>query len=379
MMPISQASPPLWASAAADLAVLPPEFGAAVVFIFGAVIGSLLNVCVYRMPRGESIVAPRSHCPNCNALIPWYQNIPLFSYIALRGRAACCGTFFSIRYWVVELATAIGFLLIWLSFPWNVALCLMLFFALMLIATCTDLEHYIIPNEITWGSAAAGLVCSFLVPALQHETSRFKAFGLSLAGAIIAYLVLWGIVEMGKILFGRRKVRFEKPEEVTIDSKGISVPGETMVWEDIFSRETDRLCLEGENVSAGEKTWARAEIAVTHDSIQIGEETFPLAEFGSLKATTSELVIPREAMGFGDVKLLTGIGAFLGPGALFFVVMVSSMLGAIVGLILLALKRRDWGGKLPYGPYLAFAAMLWIFFGRDLVAWYRALFVGSPE
>ncbi len=357
---------------------IPEGFMDAAVFILGSVIGSFLNVCIYRMPRNESIISPRSHCPHCGAMIPWHHNIPLVSYIALRGRTQCCGKSFSIRYWVIELVTASLFLFLWNSFPLPIAISYMVFTGLMIVATATDLEHYIIPDEITYSGIVAGLICSALVPELQRESTHLRSFGMSLGGALTAWLVLWGIVELGKLAFGKRKARFHEPTEVTLTADAISISSEKLLWEDMLMRASDRLEFTGKNISftsaGGEsRSWEQGAVAVTQEGITIGEEKFSFDQVGSLNAVTGQIVIPREAMGFGDVKFIGGIGAFLGPPSLFFVVLVSSLAGAAMGLFLMATGRREWGGKLPYGPYLAFAALLWMFFGADLVDYYRNL------
>ena len=357
---------------------IPEWFVNAAVFILGSIVGSFLNVCIYRIPRNESIVRPRSHCPHCGAMIPWYHNIPLVSYIALHGRTQCCGKFFSTRYWVIELVTASLFLFLWNSFPPLVASSYMVFTSLMIVATATDLEHYIIPDEITYGGIVAGLVCSALVPELQSESTHLRSFGMSLGGTLTAWLVLWGIVELGKLAFGKRKARFPEPTEVTVTAEEISTPSEKLLWEDVLMRASDRLEFIGKNIlfapaGGASRSWEQAAVAVTQEGVAIAEEKFSFDQVGSLKAVTEELVIPREAMGFGDVKFIGGIGAFLGPTSLFFIILVSSLAGSVIGLFLMATGRREWGGKLPYGPYLAFAAMLWMFFGPDLVDYYRNL------
>ena len=373
---------------------IPDWYIEAFVFMLGSIVGSFLNVCIYRLPLEESIIHPGSHCCGCGARIPFYHNIPLVSYVVLKGRAKCCGAPIAFRYWLVELLTASIFLGAWIAFPPAVAACYLVFTSLLTIATFTDLEHYIIPNEITWGSVGAGLVLSALVPALHPSTSEYLksikyhvsphivSLGISLTGALTAYLVLWAVVELGKIVFGKKKTRFDEPVEITADAEGISTASETLKWDDIFSRPTDQLQFSGKNISlkfmpaaAGKrgKSWEDSSVAISYEELIVGEEKFSLSEVHSLTATCQELVIPREAMGFGDVKFLAGIGAFLGPGSIFFVILVSSLMGSCVGLTLLAIGKRQWGGKLPYGPYLAVAAVIWMFFGNDVIDWYKGM------
>lgn len=156
-------------SALADFSASLPWFFPAVAFIFGACIGSFLNVVIYRVPAGQSIVRPGSHCA-CGAPVAWHDNIPILSWLLLRGRARCCGRPFSVRYPFVELLTALLFLACWLLFPPAKAACGMVFLSVLICATFIDLDHFIIPDPFSLGAAFAGLLLSILVPALHGQT-----------------------------------------------------------------------------------------------------------------------------------------------------------------------------------------------------------------
>jgi len=156
-------------------AAVPFHFWSVVFFFLGSIVGSFLNVCIYRMPLGQSIVSPPSHCPHCNYSIPWYFNIPLVTWLYLRGKCKNCGAPISVRYFLVELLTGITFLGCWLAFGSQsaaLAFTYAFFLAGLIVATFIDFEHFIIPDEITIGGMLAGLVCSFLVPQLHGKTSR---------------------------------------------------------------------------------------------------------------------------------------------------------------------------------------------------------------
>ncbi len=130
------------------------------VFFFGAAIGSFLNVCIHRMPiEGYSLIRPRSHCPNCKKLIFWYDNVPLLSYVILRGRCRFCRQRIRFRYFVVELLTAVMFLLLYSLFgpSYNFFFCA-LFLCGLIIATFVDIQHKIIPDEISLGGILAGFI-----------------------------------------------------------------------------------------------------------------------------------------------------------------------------------------------------------------------------
>lgn len=345
--------------------VVPRSFFAAVAFVLGAIVGSFLNVCIHRMPRGDSIVTPRSRCYSCGSTVRWFDNIPLISYLLLRGKCRHCSAHFSIRYWLVELLTAILFLVLWLRFSPSLTVVYAIFIAGLIVATFIDFEHFIIPDEITLGGIIVGLICSGMFPSLQNEMLHWKGALWSLAGAAVGYGSLWSVVEIGKRIFGVKKLVLPEPGKVIVSSEGICVGPEIDRWEEIFSRESDVLSFEGKEICFGEKKWAQAKIQITWREIRVDSEIINLQECAELTATTQMIEIPREAMGFGDVKFLAAIGAFLGPKAIFFVILSSSLIGSVIGLLSMVLAKRGWGLKLPYGPYLALGAILWIFYGAQ--------------
>jgi leader peptidase (prepilin peptidase)/N-methyltransferase len=166
-------------------------------FAAGACVGSFLNVVITRLPAGKSVVSPGSHC-ECGAPVPWRHNIPIVSWLWLRGRARCCGRRISARHVAVEVLTAVLFLACWLLFSPGKAVCGMAFLGAMLAATCIDLEHLVIPDALTVGLGVAGVVLSFAVPSLHDQRGGYFAVdsllsgGAGLAGLLIGSgLVLW--------------------------------------------------------------------------------------------------------------------------------------------------------------------------------------------
>jgi len=159
----------------------------------GAATGSFLNVAIYRMPRGESVVAPRSHCTTCERVIPWYDNLPVLSWLLLRGRCRGCGQSFSIRYPIVEALTAILLLGLSLQFGWTLGLAFAFYFACsLLVVTYIDLDHQIIPDRITLPGIAVGLVLALVAPAeMRWPAVQSWAIG-TLAGGGILWVVAWG-------------------------------------------------------------------------------------------------------------------------------------------------------------------------------------------
>jgi leader peptidase (prepilin peptidase)/N-methyltransferase len=258
------------------------------VFCFGACLGSFLNVCVYRIPRGESVVRPGSRCPKCGVPIAWFDNIPIISYLRLFGRCRACRQPISPRYAVVELITGLVYLQLWHSYgadPRVLAYGALAFG--LILGTFIDLEHLILPDRVTLGGMVAGPLFSLALPALHDTASRGEALVASLAGLALGFGALWLVGRVG--------------------------------------------------------TWA----------------------------------LKKDAMGFGDVKLLGAIGAFLGWRGVFFTVLFSSLIGSAVGLSLIAAGRKQWQSRIPYGPYLALAALVWIFWGRGWWTAYLEWMAGS--
>ena len=246
-------------------------------FFFGACIGSFLNVCIHRIPREESVVHPRSHCPQCNSPIAWRDNIPLFSYLALRGHCRHCGVYITPRYFLVEMLTAVLFLMVWNRFGLDLRTPIYwLVVSGLILGTFVDFEHMIIPDRVTWGGMIIGLLLSALVPALHGRATLLGGLKMSAIGAAAGFGLLFAVAEIGRFIF------------------------------------------------------------------------------------------KKDAMGFGDVKLLGAIGAFFGWPAVLFTIMVSSLAGSVVGIYFIVARNQEWQSRIPYGPYLALAALIWMLGGDSL-------------
>jgi leader peptidase (prepilin peptidase)/N-methyltransferase len=234
--------------------------------VLGAALGSFLNVLIYRLPEETSIIFPASRCPHCRNAIRFYDNIPVISFILLKGRCRECHEKISFHYPLVELITAVlSLLLFWkfgLTFQYLFSF---IFVCALMVITFIDLDHQIIPDVIT----LPGIPIFFLAAVF--------AMNLRFLDAFLGFLI------GGGFLYG---------------------------------------------------------IAIIY-----------------------EWVTKREGMGGGDIKLLAMIGAFLGWQSLLFVLLVSSLLGAVVGISLMMVKGQDMKYAVPFGPFLSFAAVAYIFFG----------------
>ncbi len=272
-------------------------------FAMGATIASFINVCIYRIPRGESVVSPPSHCPNCNARIRWYQNIPIVSWCCLRGKCANCRQPISARYVAVELLGGVLFLLAYFQWatkfmlqqdpplmmtilenPWTVAV-EWLVIAGLILGSFIDLAEQWLPDRVTIGGMILGVPLSFLVPELQRETTQLTALYWSLGGMAFGFFFLWGV-------------------------------GALFSW-----------------------------------------------------------LLHKDALGFGDVKLMGAVGAFFGPAAVLFTLVISSIVGSIAGGLLIWRGRARIGSftAVPYGPFIAFGVLAWMYYGPEILEWYKCL------
>ena len=366
-------------------------------FYMGAGIGSFLNVVIYRLPLGISVNNPRrSFCPSCKYQIPMWQNIPLLSWLLLRGKCAKCGGGISIRYFLVELLTGVMFYLVFLKIsgeyaaggnPWPMikvwgphVLCLWVFMSLLISGTFIDIDHFILPHTITIGGAVVGVLASWWVPALMEQTTHTRGLLFSLGSAALGLGGLWLVVELGKLAFGRKKFVFAKEESWEVTQPNDSEPpvvtfGEHKYdWADLFMRATDRMVVSCTSLQVNDRSFGTVTTELWMEKLKVRDgtklEEFSLEGVTTLKAKITQVVIPREAMGFGDVLFLMMIGAFTGWQAVLFTILAASVLGTVFAVIHRLTGKAEWGAKIPFGPYLAMGAALWVFYGPQFLAWY---------
>lgn len=254
-------------------------------FVLGAIIGSFLNVVILRVPEGTFLQHARSHCPKCDAPIPFYFNVPIFGWIFLRGRAACCRAKISIQYPLIELVTALVWCAWYCQFPyiqsdvsqgivWSAAdgmryLHAVVFTSLMIVVSVIDIRLMIIPDKISWPMIGLAPLVAWLHPDLDLKSSLF---GVLLGGGFL-YGIAW------------------------------------LYW----------------------------------------------------------IVRKQYGMGFGDVKLLAAIGGWLGYQSIFPTLFIGSILGSIIGVVVLfVFKRFSMQAKVPFGPFLALGALVYFWFGNDV-------------
>jgi leader peptidase (prepilin peptidase) / N-methyltransferase len=365
---------------------VPFHFWSLAFFVFGCNIGSFLNVCIHRMPLGQSIASPPSHCPHCKYSIPWYLNIPLVTWLSLRGKCKNCGAPISGRYFLVEFLTGVIFLACWNVFGRQsavLALVYCLFLAGLIVATFIDFEHFIIPDEITIGGMGAGLLISILFPIVQNNGNWLSDklnewFGVNVAstrllsglesglGMALGAGLIYGIVRLGKLLFGRQTIEVPESVKIVFSETGVYLGDKEIPYEELFYRRSDVITFPARTLELADRCYRDVQVQLTPARLRIGEDKFDPEQVPYMEADCSQVVLPREAMGFGDVKFMGAIGAFLGWQSVVFSLMISSVIGSIVGLGLIVMRKREWSARLPYGPYIALAAAIWVFGGKHL-------------
>jgi len=320
---------------------VPFHFWSVVIFVFGTIVGSFLNV-------------------------------PLLTWLYLRGKCANCREPISARYFLVELLTGLLFLGVWLMYGHQSATLVVVYCVLvggLIVATFIDFEHFIIPDEITLGGIVIGFLFSFVVPGLHHEQTAVKALRDSFLGIAVGGGLIYGILRMGKLLFGRKKLSLPAETRVVFTETALVYEEKTIPFEDLFYRKSDTIAIEARYVELIDRCYRNIAVRLSPERLELGEEVMDPESVPHMEVVTEKMVLPQEAMGFGDVKFMAAIGAFLGWEAAVFSLMVSSIIGSLVGLTLIVLRRQEWSSRLPYGPYIALAALSWIFGGNRLFEW----------
>jgi len=370
-------------------AAVPFHFWSLCFFVFGCIVGSFLNVCIHRLPLGMSIVTPPSHCPHCKYSIPWFLNIPLVTWLALKGRCKNCGASISPRYFVVELLTGLMFLACWLEFgnplhqypSMPLALVYAVFLAGLICATFIDFEHFIIPDEITFGGVAVGLVASFFLPQLQNAHSHGAGILWGAVGALAGAGIVYGFSRLGKLMFGRQRLKWPADSKIIFTETCLHLPDKEIPYEEIFYRKTDTIVLQARTAELIDRGYEDVTIKLSPAALSIGGEKLNPDDVPHLEAECGEITLPREAMGLGDVKFMAAIGAFIGWPGVVFSLFVSAIIGLAVYVPLILSGRREWSSRMPYGPYIAMAATVWVFNvvdGRKVFLEFLQMLIGGP-
>lgn len=352
-----------------------------IAFVMGSCVGSFLNVVIYRVPLGMSVNEPkRSFCPVCSSSIPLWLNIPLVSWLMLRGKCKNCRAPIPIRYFGVELLTALLFLVVWILFRDSpqVVLPLWILISLLVAITFIDAEHLIIPTRMTMVGTVVGVIACILWPRLPvmagYGGTWVNGLVASGIGFAAGFFGLWVIVDLGKRAFGRKAMKFVDPVEWHLqepdndeDPLCFVIDGDPIPWWDMFVRKTDRLVVATTTIRVDGKDVESGELVIREEEILLPDgEIIKIEDLKSLDGKALSAVVPREVMGFGDVHLLGMLGAFLGWGGVLFALFSACFYALGWALI----GRIGFGRQLPFGPFLALGGVTWLFGGWKLWQWY---------
>jgi leader peptidase (prepilin peptidase)/N-methyltransferase len=337
---------------------LPPIVAWPAGVILAALLGSFLNVCISRLPRGESIVLPASHCPKCQSPIRPLDNIPLVSYLILGGRCRACGVTISWRYPLVEaLAVALGALVLWQLGPtWAAARAFLL--CLAMVATAfTDLETRRIPDRITLPGIVGALV---LAP---------EGLGRGSAGALIG-AVAAAVIAAAR---GRRAAGRGVPAPPTVEGDDEVDPAEQrrldVYWAAAWGALAGRQLAVVNLATLTAPAWPVTFRVLSQVDLPVAGCLVTGGLF-FLVAWVSHAVLGRTGLGGGDIKLAGLIGAALGTGGGLVAAFVGIMLGGVIAAALLVSGRRHFGEYLPFGPFLAAGGIVAAVWGQPIMEWY---------
>lgn len=375
---------------------------AAIAFVFGTFVGSFLNVCAHRLPRNESIVLPPSRCYSCGTRVAWYDNLPVLSWLVLRGRCRWCGAGFSVKYLLFEvgvglLAAGVAWLALGDGSPrlgewpahWIATLgahealatgiaaaAVMSLLFYLVVATATDLEHLIIPDELTKSfqvaapllaaacstNLAVGWACvDWLAvptpnplrgdPPVSYEPAAFLAWFLGIA--VGSLILLAASLPLARAVYSRFLPEPQRWRPV--DHRGFRLG---VLW--FVAAMVPAIVAVAVLMSLPAAPW-RWSLSVSLAQAVLGG----LAGWGSLYLVglLGTVAFRRNAMGFGDVKFLAPIGCFLGPVGVLYAFAAAAAFGLLVGLPLRLLHARR---EIPFGPWLAAGSLVVLAVGPEL-------------
>jgi leader peptidase (prepilin peptidase) / N-methyltransferase len=186
---------------------------------------------------------------------------------------------------------------------------------------------------------------------------------------------------LGKLAFGKKTLEWKEPQPFTWkledERAKLTVGLEEMWWDELFSSEKDELVMNCPRLEFEGKTRENFELRSHYERLEIDGQRHDLNDVKEFRGMVNRILFRRDAMGFGDVKFMACIGAFLGWKAVIFTVMAASVIGAVLGGLTLLIGRRDWSARIPFGPYLSLGALVWLFSGPELLGWWMGLY-GEP-
>lgn len=367
-----------------------------VIGIVGALIGSFANVVIYRVPAKKSIVWPGSSCPKCGHKIKPWENIPILSWLFLRGKCSSCKNPISIRYPLIEALTAAGFVALALRFPVGThgltVFPLLALYAMFVMMSMIDYDHYILPDSLTLPAVAIAVLGTLL----YAPESGLPSLSQAIMGGAIGAGIIAMINRVGSLILRRFGDTKERLWPVGMDQVNMAALGGALggLWiglglallsfiVNLVSRKTVRLpegilyafwvialVLSSTNLWIGPVQSISASLAAAGIISVLGSVFWWIKDMVSPTETPIEDDDEPVAMGFGDVKLAAVLGAMLGWKVVLVAIMLAFIIGAVAGVI-----GRLLGGSrmVPFGPSLAIGGVLALFVGQPLIQWYLGM------
>ena len=349
-------------------------FGLVFTFAFGSCVGSFLNVVIWRMPRGESLSNPPSHCPNCDNRIKLYDNIPILAWLALKGRCRNCKVSISPRYIIIEAITGIMWCIVvyisgQLNLPLSMALGMLILTSVLVAASLTDIETRTVPHKLVLFAVGSALSLAVIFPQSQILNSDHNLYSIQpaygflkqfdfrtqaviscIANILIAYSFMSLCAKLGRRLFGKHEVLCDPPVLVNLDSENCKAEDdEALSWKEILTEKNDRMELHTAQhgiVKVNRKGEAQAD----NKKIDLSKP---------LQVLVSKVAVPTSVIGGGDSALIAACAGFIGiQGSL-----VSLGFASIGGMAYLSFSRHKAKISqrvIPFAPFIAIAAWAWI-------------------
>lgn len=369
------------------------SFGLIVSFIIGSCVGSFLNVCIWRIPRGESVSHPPSHCPKCDYEIKPYENIPIIAWLMLKGQCKNCSLPISPRYIILE--AFVGFLYVWVTYVFvqqDLPLgCLIFFYsmtAVFVTVSFIDIEHYRIPNQINLYAAITIIPViiwapSFftnnidmenvyrLMPSLKNSAAPLQALCYSLVGAFTSFFILWALVYCGRLFKKEQTLQLDDALEVKITESGIHSfekgQWEECLWKDIALKKGETINYQIEGNSLNLKSLSAEKIIINAEQkVLIGEDSYSAGE-EEITFKAKSITFPIDVIGQGDLKYVLILGAFLGPQMGLLSIFIAAFFGSIIGMLQIIKSKKISAAILPFGPFLSISAFLCLLYRAEII------------
>lgn len=383
---------------------------------FGGCIGSFLNVVICRLPAGGSLISPPSTCPKCGHKIKPWENIPVISWLCLKGKCSSCELPISIRYPGVELFTAGLMLSLWIAaytfnYSWVQFVGYVWLTGALIACSFIDIDLRRIPNRITYFGVVFGLLLGAFFPSSHQfllnnideaHYSSSTGFAVLLVnyfpklsqndnlivfvdstGAVVLITMLLVFVKViGEFFWGKQKKVMDKPVSLLYSDDKLKIEklleggvaelkemGRRMITVEVNNLHVEFVAglsdKNGDEIPRRIKM-PKGRLLLSGKGVCLKSRWFPFEQLTRIEGQVTSCEAPRTAIGWGDVKMFAMVAAFVGVSGILFVMFVSAVLGFLIGGSLVLLNKKSDRATIPYGPFIGVAAFLWLLIGGRL-------------